>query len=186
MNQTIPPKRRAGILAAIVLAAGVAAPAAADQQTAPAPVQETETMRVRDLYPLITTPALFETRDFYVKHFGFSAVFEASWFVYLSAPGEDGTRGATLAFMTPDHPSTPPGPEAFDGKGMIVTIEVSDAAAHFERVSGAGAPIVHPLTDEAWGQRRFMTRDPSGMLVDVVEQTAPQEGFWDKYPAPAN
>lgn len=27
-------------------------------------------MKVRDLYPLITTPALFEARDFHVRHFG--------------------------------------------------------------------------------------------------------------------
>jgi uncharacterized glyoxalase superfamily protein PhnB len=29
----------------------------------------------------------------------------------------------------------------------------------FERVRDSGVPIVHSLTDEAWGQRRFMTRD---------------------------
>lgn len=147
--------------------------------------EEQQTMRVRDLYPLITTPALFEARDFYVRHFGFDVLFEASWFVYLSDPGEDGTRGATLAFMRPEHPSNPPGPEAFDGRGMILTVEVADAGAVFDKLSRDGAPIVHPLTDEEWGQRRFMTRDPVGVLVDVVQQIEPKEGFWEKYPAPA-
>lgn len=140
--------------------------------------------RVRDLYPLITTPALFEARDYYVRHFGFQVAFEAGWFVYLSGPGEAGTRGATLAFMHPDHPSRPPGPEAFDGRGMIVTIEVDDAEAMHRRLSDGGAPIVHPLTDEAWGQRRFMSRDPAGVLVDVVEQIEPAPGYWERYPAP--
>lgn len=138
-------------------------------------------MKVRDLYPLITTPALADVRDFYVGHFGFEVAFEASWFLYLVGPGEDGTRGATLAFMHPDHPSNPPGPETFNGLGMILTVEVGDAAAVFERLEGGNAPIVHSLTDEAWGQRRFMTRDPAGVLVDVVEQIAPAEGFWDRY-----
>lgn len=147
--------------------------------------EEQQTMRVRDLYPLITTPALFETRDFYVRHFGFDVLFEASWFVYLSGAGEDEARGATLAFMSPEHPSNQPGPEAFDGRGMILTVEVADAGAVFDKLSGDGAPIVHPLTEEDWGQRRFMTRDPAGVLVDVVEQIAPKEGFWEKYPAPA-
>lgn len=147
--------------------------------------EEQQTMRVRDLYPLITTPALFEAHDFYVRHFGFDVLFEASWFVYLSGPGEEGTRGATLAFMSPEHPSNPPGPEAFDGRGMILTVEVTDAGAVFDKLSRDGAPVVHPLTEEDWGQRRFMTRDPAGVLVDVVEQIAPKEGFWEKYPAPA-
>ncbi|EKF17490.1 VOC family protein [Nitratireductor pacificus] len=138
-------------------------------------------MKVRDLYPLVTTPALTETRDFYVTHFGFQVAFEASWFIYLVGPGEAGNRGATLAFMHPDHPSNPPGPENFNGQGMILTVEVGDAASMFERFKANGAPIVHPLTDEAWGQRRFMTRDPAGVLVDVVEQIQPAEGFWDQY-----
>lgn len=147
------------------------------------PAQEAG-MRVRDLYPLITTPALFEARDFYVGHFGFEVAFEAGWFVYLVGAGEDDTRGATLAFMHPDHPSRPPGPEAFDGRGMVLTIEVADAESVHARLSAAGAPIVHPLTDEAWGQRRFMTRDPAGVLVDVVEQTAPEPGYWERHPVP--
>lgn len=150
----------------------------------PVPQEEMTRMNVRDLYPLITTPALFEARDFYVRHFGFEVAFEAGWFVYLSGPGEDGTRGATLAFMHPDHPSRPPGPEAFDGRGMILTMEVADAGRVFERLRAEGAPIVHALTDEAWGQRRFMTRDPAGVMVDVVEQIDPEPGYWERYPAP--
>jgi catechol 2,3-dioxygenase-like lactoylglutathione lyase family enzyme len=144
--------------------------------------ETTETvMHVRDLYPLITTPALFEARDFYVTHFGFDVAFQANWFVYLVGQPDGDSRGATLAFMHPDHPSNPPGPESFDGRGMIVTVEVADATATFERLSAGGAPIIHPLTDEAWGQRRFMTRDPAGVLVDVVQQIDPEAGFWDRY-----
>lgn len=174
-----------GAATLLATAAGLAAPAQAQGTSTSSSTRKEEPMRVRDLYPLITTPALFEARDFYVKHFGFEVLFEASWFVYLSGPGDGETRGATLAFMHPDHPSNPPGPESFDGRGMILTIEVPDSAAVFEKLSREGAPIVHPLTAEDWGQRRFMTRDPAGVLVDIVEQTAPKPGFWEKYPAPA-
>lgn len=54
-------------------------------------------MKVRDLYPLITTARLAAVRDFYVSHFGFAVAFEADWFLYLVGEGEDGARGATLA-----------------------------------------------------------------------------------------
>ena len=138
-------------------------------------------MKTRDLYPLITTPHLAETRDFHVTHFGFEVAFEASWFVYLTGPAEAGSRGATLAFMHPDHPSRPPGPESFGGQGMILTLEVSDAGAAFARLRAGGAPILHPLTDEPWGQRRFMTHDPAGVMIDVVEQIDPDPDFWAPY-----
>lgn len=141
-----------------------------------------QVIRVRDLYPLITTSALFQARDFYKRHFSFRVVFEASWFVYLAGPADEGSRGATLAFMSPDHPSRPPGPESFDGRGMIITVEVADAGILFEKLTKEGAPIVHPLTDEEWGQRRFMTRDPAGVLVDVVQQIEPKQGYWERYP----
>lgn len=67
---------------------------------------------------------------------------------------------------------------------MFLTIEVADAAAAHARLAASRAPIVHALADEPWGQRRFTLRDPAGMLVDVVEQIAPEAGFWERYPAP--
>jgi catechol 2,3-dioxygenase-like lactoylglutathione lyase family enzyme len=32
----------------------------------------------------------------------------------------------------------------------------------------AGVEIVHPLSDEEWGVRRFFFRDPSGNVVNVL------------------
>jgi uncharacterized glyoxalase superfamily protein PhnB len=135
-------------------------------------------MRLNDLYALITTDQLTETRDFYMRWLGFTVLFEATWFVLLASDGE---HPFNLAFMRSDHPSRPPGPETFDGKGMIVTLQVSDAAAEYERLQAAGCPIHYPLHDEPWGQRRFMLRDPAGVLLDVVEQTEPEPGFWNAY-----
>lgn len=135
-------------------------------------------MNVQSVYPIITTPHLKQCREFYTRWLGFDVVFEASWFVYLSAPGNPALG---VAFMTPDHPSRPPGPEKFDGKGVLLTVQVDDAGAQFERLRKAGAPISYALKDEAWGQRRFCLVDPSGTLVDVVQQIEPAPGFWDEY-----
>lgn len=37
-----------------------------------------------------------------------------------------------------------------------------------ERVIAAGLEIVHPMTDEPWGVRRFFFRDPDGNVINVV------------------
>lgn len=136
-------------------------------------------MRALDLYALITAPDIGAQRAFYRRHFAAEVAFEADWFVYLVLPMADGAR--SLAFMTPDHPSRPPGPEPFDGKGMILTVQVEDAAAAFAALREGGAEITYPLADEPWGQRRFMLRDPAGVLIDVVEQIEPAAGFWERY-----
>ena len=43
--------------------------------------------------------------------------------------------------------------------------EVDAAYAEARR---RGYEIVHPLTDEPWGPRRFFVRDPNGVVVNVV------------------
>jgi len=131
-------------------------------------------MRFVDRYPIVVTPKLGACRDFWVR-LRFGVVFEASWFVLLQA------EGATLAFMHPDHPSAPPGPEPFSGQGICFEMQVEDATVAHEEAAKAGLPITLPLTQEPFGQRRFGFHDPSGLWVDVVEQTESAPGFWDRY-----
>jgi catechol 2,3-dioxygenase-like lactoylglutathione lyase family enzyme len=134
-------------------------------------------MRIVDRYPIIVTPKLRECRDFWCHHLGLSVLFEASWFVLLKT--EDGS--AALAFMSPDHPSAPPGPESFPGKGMCFELQVEDAAAAFADFQRNTGPVGLQLRDEPFGQRRFGFTDPSGLWVDVVEQIDPADGFWERY-----
>ena len=136
-------------------------------------------MRLQDFYPIVITEQTTACREFYVRWFGWSVAFEASWFVLLtSAQG----RTASLAFMRPDHPSAPPGPDAFDGKGMCLEFQVADATAEYRRFRAGGAAITLELTDEPFGQRRFGLFDPAGVWIDVVEQIEPQPRWWDRYP----
>jgi catechol 2,3-dioxygenase-like lactoylglutathione lyase family enzyme len=135
-------------------------------------------MQLQDAYPIIVTDRLTECRDFYTRWLGFQIAFEASWFVYLASPGD---RPYGVAFMAADHPSQPPGPETFSGKGMLLTLQVTDAASEYERLSRAGMPVAYRLKDEPWGQRRFAVLDPAGTWVDVVQHIEAAPGFWDKY-----
>jgi uncharacterized glyoxalase superfamily protein PhnB len=50
--------------------------------------------------------------------------------------------------MAPDHPSQPPGRDVFNGRGLLLTLQVEDARAEFERLKGAGLEITYPLNDE--------------------------------------
>ena len=136
-------------------------------------------MRLQDFYPIIVTDKLVECRDFYVRFFDLEVAFEASWFVLMTA-GNGGR--ASLAFMHPEHPSAPPGPEPFSGKGMCLEFQVEDAAAEHERFLRDGAPVSYALRDEPFGQRRFGLFDPAGVWIDVVEHIESEAGFWERYP----
>ena len=134
-------------------------------------------MNLQSFYPIVVTLRITDCRDFYRRWFGLEVIFEASWFVLLGS----NTGVATIAFMTPDHPSAPPGPEPFDGKGMCLEFQVEDAAAEHDRFIQGGAALGLSLRDEPFGQRRFGLFDPAGVWIDVVEQIDPATGWWDKY-----
>jgi catechol 2,3-dioxygenase-like lactoylglutathione lyase family enzyme len=135
-------------------------------------------MQLEDFYPIVVTDKLVECRDFYVRLFGLRVGFQASWFVWLTS---DGGRPWSIAFMHPDHPSAPPGPEPFSGKGMCLEFQVADAQTEHDRFMDEGAPVTYSLRDEPFGQRRFGLYDPAGVWIDVVQQIEPAPGFWDKY-----
>lgn len=134
-------------------------------------------MQLSDLYPIVMTDRLAECRRFWVDALGFQPVFEASWILVLSSGG----ARRLVAFMSPDHPSTPPGHERFAGTGLLLTLETEDVDAEHARLEQLDIEIHHGPVDEPWGQRRFLIRDPAGVWVDVVRQIAPAEGFWEPY-----
>jgi catechol 2,3-dioxygenase-like lactoylglutathione lyase family enzyme len=136
-----------------------------------------ELMQLQDFYPIVVTEHLVACRDFYRRWFELEVAFEASWFVLLGTPG----GRASLAFMHPSHPSAPPGPESFSGKGVCLEFQVADAAAEYARFQLGGAAIGLQLRDEPFGQRRFGLFDPAGVWIDVVEQIEPAPGWWDRY-----
>jgi catechol 2,3-dioxygenase-like lactoylglutathione lyase family enzyme len=135
-------------------------------------------MQLQDFYPIIVTEQVAACRDFYRRWFTLEVVFEATWFVLL---GRGEGKPGSIAFMHPTHPSAPPGPEAFNGKGMCLEFQVADAAAEYARFRDGGARIALTIRDEPFGQRRFGLFDPAGVWIDVVEQIEPAPGWWDRY-----
>ncbi len=49
-----------------------------------------------------------------------------------------------------------------------ISVEVDDVDAVHARAAEQGFEIAYPLRDEEWGVRRFMLREPSGTIVNVL------------------
>jgi len=128
---------------------------------------------IRSLFPVLCCRDLDASRDFYRAALGLEVVFECGWYTVLAAPGDPSRQ---VAFVLPDHESVP-APFGVDAAGVLVTVEVDDAERVHERAVGADLPVVVPFRDEEFGQRHFMTRDPSGLLLDVVQTTRPTTAF---------
>ncbi|MEV7549329.1 VOC family protein [Amycolatopsis sp. NPDC089917] len=87
---------------------------------------------------------------------GFTVVMDHGWIVTLADPDRPEVQ---LSLMTHDE-TAPVVP--------VASIEVDDVDAAYAAAKAAGAEIVHELTDEEWGVRRFFVRDPSGHVVNVL------------------
>lgn len=118
------------------------------------------------LWSGVVTEKVRESRDFYVRLFGCTVIYENDWFVLLELGGGE------IGFMQP-------GLDAqaaiyrrpFPGQGVWIAVDVDDVDAEYEHIRGLGVPIEVGLRDEPWGDRHFAVIDPSGIGVDVVQRT---------------
>ena len=138
-------------------------------------------MKCTQYYPVIQTTDVAATKAFYVDHFRFNVSFDADWYCHLQS-SED--PGVNLAILQSDHETIPAEGRGTVG-GLILNFEVDDVDAEFKSAQDAGLPILKTLTDEAFGQRHFITRDLNGVLIDVIKPIPPVGEFVDQYAADA-
>jgi catechol 2,3-dioxygenase-like lactoylglutathione lyase family enzyme len=104
--------------------------------------------------PNIRSDRPSETREFFVDLLGLDVVMDLGWIVTVASPAN---RSAQVSIIGNDDPSAPG-----------ISVGVDDVDAVHARAEGQGFEIVYPLRDEEWGVRRFMLREPSGTVVNVV------------------
>ena len=51
--------------------------------------------------------------------------------------------------------------------GMYVTFVVDDVDAIYNKALELNIPIIQKPRNEFYGQRRFLTKDPDGCLIDI-------------------
>lgn len=113
-------------------------------------------MGVLRVVPDLASQSLESAKQFYSEVLGLQPVMDHGWIVTMADPAQP---GAQISLMTHDA-SAPVIPDA--------SVQVDDVDACHAAAVQAGAEIVHPLTDEPWGVRRFFVRDPDGHVINVL------------------
>jgi catechol 2,3-dioxygenase-like lactoylglutathione lyase family enzyme len=104
--------------------------------------------------PNIRSDRPAETRDFFVGLLGFEVAMDLGWVVTLASPT---SPTAQVTVIGNDDMSAPG-----------ISVEVADVDAVHAGAVEQELEIVYPLRDEEWGVRRFMLREPSGTVVNVL------------------
>lgn len=139
-------------------------------------------MKVTSYYPVVMTREVAATAAFYQQHFGFVPLFTSDWYVHLQREGEPAVN---LAVLDGRHETVPEPARGQVAGGLLLNFEVDDVDAVHARLAAAGLPVLLPLRDEAFGQRHFITRDPNGVLIDVIKPIPPSAEFARMYEAGA-
>ncbi len=115
-------------------------------------------MAVRRVVPNLQAPDPAQAKTFCEDVLGLEPVMDQGWVVTYADPA--GPAAAQLTFVS--HDATAP-------VAPHVSVEVDDVDGAYAAARAAGHEIVHPLTDEPWGVRRFFVREPaSGSVVNVL------------------
>jgi catechol 2,3-dioxygenase-like lactoylglutathione lyase family enzyme len=96
-------------------------------------------------------------RDFCTGFLGLSTEeFSLGWVARYTSPD----TGAHLQLVSRDA-SAPENP--------AISVTTPDVESAYAEARDLGLEIVHPLTTEPWGVRRFFVRAPDGTVVNVVQ-----------------
>ncbi len=134
-------------------------------------------MKTTSFYPVIMTSNVAATAGFYARLFGFKSLFDSEWYVHLQSVHDPAVN---LAILDASHESIPSiGRNTVSG--LLLTFEVDDVDAEYTRLKAENLPILLEIRDEDWGQRHFITADPSGVLIDIIKPIPPSPEFAAKY-----
>jgi predicted enzyme related to lactoylglutathione lyase len=104
----------------------------------------------------LSVPDIADAREFYQDYLGLSEEqINMDWVTRFQSP--DGQ--AVVQLVTRD--ATAP-------ENAVITVTVGDGVDEaYAEAQRRGYEIVHPLTTEPWGVRRFLVRGPGGNVVNI-------------------
>ena len=117
-------------------------------------------MRVTRVFANLPVADIAAARDIYTHYLGLSVEdFNLGWVARYQSP--DGN--ASVQLVTRD--ATAP-------QDSVISVAVgADIDEAYEEAKRLGYEIVHPLTQEPWGVRRFFVRAPDGNVINMVNHS---------------
>ncbi|MEM9808388.1 MAG: VOC family protein [Cyanobacteria bacterium P01_D01_bin.56] len=111
----------------------------------------------------ICSDDLPSSKNFYVDLLGLNVKYDSDWYVQLCSPENSEIE---YGIIKRDHELVPAQYQQ-NPTGMYVTFVVPDVDSVYQKAVDMGLPIIQEPRNEFYGQRRFLTQDPNGCLIDI-------------------
>jgi catechol 2,3-dioxygenase-like lactoylglutathione lyase family enzyme len=113
-------------------------------------------MRAKRVMANLRVADIEATKSFYTDYLGLSIEeFNLGWVARYTSPD----TGANVQLVTRD---------ASASEDSVISVHTDDVEDAYEEAQKLGYEIVHPLTTEPWGVRRFFVRAPDGNVLNIV------------------
>jgi Uncharacterized protein conserved in bacteria len=122
-------------------------------------------MNIRRIVMDIQSNNFDENRNFYENIIGLEVGMDLGWIMTFGSPSDPAAQLTVIKkdLTAPFNPN--------------LTLEVEDVDEVYAKAVKHHLSVIHPLTDEPWGVRRFFVLDPNGLIVNVMSHFAkPSDG----------
>ena len=114
-------------------------------------------MRARKISPNLRVDDVEAAKGFYADFLGLTVEeFNLGWVARCTSP--DGEAHVQLVSGDATAP-----------EDSVLSVHADDVEAAYAEAQALGYEIVHPLTTEPWGVRRFFVRAPDGNVLNIVQ-----------------
>jgi predicted enzyme related to lactoylglutathione lyase len=113
-------------------------------------------MRAKRIMANLRVSDVDAAKTFYTDYLGLSIEeFNMGWVARYTSPD-----GAANVQLVTEDASAP--------EDSVISVHADDVDAAYEEAQKLGYEIVHPMTTEPWGVRRFFVRAPDGNVINIV------------------
>jgi predicted enzyme related to lactoylglutathione lyase len=113
-------------------------------------------MRAKRITANLRVADVDAAKSFYANYLGLTIEeFNMGWVARYTSPDS----GANVQLVTRD---------ASAPEDSVISVHADDVDAAYEEAQALGYEIVHPITTEPWGVRRFLVRAPDGNVINIV------------------
>jgi catechol 2,3-dioxygenase-like lactoylglutathione lyase family enzyme len=113
-------------------------------------------VRVKRIMANLRVADIEAAKSFYTDYLGLSTEeFTMGWVARYTSP----ETGANVQLVTRD---------AAAAEISVISVLVDDVDGAYDEAQKLGYEIVHPITTEPWGVRRFFVRAPDGNVINIV------------------
>ncbi|MEC3978270.1 VOC family protein [Amycolatopsis sp. H20-H5] len=114
-------------------------------------------MRAKHIVTNLRVADIEAAKGFYSGYLGLSTEeFNMGWVARYTSP----ETGVNVQLVTRD---------ASAPEDSAISVLTDDVEGAYEEAQKVGYEIVHPLTTEPWGVRRFFVRAPDGTVINIAK-----------------